>query len=179
MTNNPLSVAASDSCRFRRGQGGHLSLVDFVRPALRLQLLSPLQHFVCSKAKSHPTCQFRSLRQEKEHLKREIGRDRRRQSQRGWLEWLLRTGKLVPRVAAEKAALFDGLPMVLALQVRPEGDLARHLLRRGRVRARIPCARQAKPDDGSSRVETIDTTSSLGPGEGMVGCGRSRQTRHW
>ena len=46
---------------------------------------------------------------------------------------LLRTGKLVPRVAAEKAALLDGLPMVLALQVRPEGDLARHLLRRGRV----------------------------------------------
>ena len=91
---------------------------------------------------------------------------------------LLRTGKLVPRVAAEKAALLDGLPMVLALQVRPEGDLARHLLRRGRVGARIPCARQAKPDDGSSRVEVIDTTSSLGPGEGMVGCGRSRQTRH-
>jgi len=158
-TTNPLSVAVSDSCRFRRGQGGHLSLVDFVRPALRLQLLSPLQHFVCSK--TPPTCQFRSLNPAV------IVKGQ-----------LLRTGKLVPRVAAEKAALLDGLPVVLALQVRPEGDLARHLLRRGRVRARIPCARQAKPDDRSSRDETIDTTSSLGPGEGMVGCGRSRQTRH-
>ena len=113
--------------------------MDFVRPALRLQLLSPLQHFVCSK--TPPTCQFRSLNPAV------IVKGQ-----------LLRTGKLVPRVAAEKAALFDGLPMVLALQVRPEGDLARHLLRRGRVRARIPCARQAKPDDGSSRVEVIDTT---------------------
>ena len=86
--------------------------MDFVRPALRLQLLSPLQHFVCSK--TPPTCQFRSLNPAV------IVKGQ-----------LLRTGKLVPRVAAEKAALLDGLPVVLALQVRPEGDLARHLLRRG------------------------------------------------
>ena len=150
-TNNPLSVAASDNCWFQSGSGGYLSLVDFVRPALRLQLLSPLQHFGCSK--THPRVNSAAwIRQEKEHLKREIGRDRRRQSPRSWLEWLLRTGKLVQRVAAEKAALLDGLPVFRALEVRPEGDLARHLLRRGRVRARIPCA-HARPSQMMDQAE--------------------------